>query len=63
MAAGAIAILAGGTFTLQGLGLIGPPSSFMVGDRSWIAYGLAIAAIGIAAAYLGFAIRGAEESE
>ena len=57
LAAGLLAILAGGTFTLQGIGLIGPQSSFMVDDRAWIAYGLATAAVGAAVAYAGFAIR------
>jgi hypothetical protein len=58
-----LAILAGGTFTLQGLGLIGPSSSFMVGDRSWIAYGLATTAIGAAVAYMGFAILRADRTK
>ncbi len=57
LAAGVVMALSGGTFLLQGLGLIGPSSSFMVGDRSWVAYGIGIAAVGVVLAYAGFAVR------
>ncbi len=61
LAAGVVAMLVGGTFALQGLGLVGPSSSFMVGDRSWVAYGIGIAAVGAVLAYTGFAVRRASE--
>ena len=63
LAAGVVMVLSGGTFALQGLGFVGPSSSFMVGDRSWIAYGIGIAAVGAVLAYAGFAIRRAGKSQ
>ena len=57
LAAGVVAMLVGGTFTLQGLGLVGPSSSVMVGDRAWVVNGIAIAAAGAVLVGAGFAIR------
>ena len=61
LAAGVVAILVGGTFTLQGLGLVGPSSSVMVGDRVWVVNGVAIAAGGAVLALAGFAVRRARK--
>lgn len=45
---GALATAFGILFALQGAGIVRwPAESFMVDTRNWIAYGLAIAAIGI----------------
>lgn len=38
---GILLALAGLTFTLQGLGIVGPTSSFMFQSSTWIYYGLA----------------------
>ena len=43
---GAFVALAGAIFTLQGLGIVGPTSSFMFQSSNWIAYGLAIFLVG-----------------
>jgi hypothetical protein len=40
-------VLAGGTFCLQGVGVL--PGSFMTGDRFWAAVGAALFAIGVLA--------------
>ena len=61
LAAGVVAMLVGGTFTLQGLGLVGPSSSVMVGDRAWVVNGIAIAAAGAVLVLAGFAIRRARK--
>ena len=61
LAAGVVAMLVGGTFTLQGLGLVGPSSSVMVGDRTWVVNGIAIAAAGAVLALAGFAVRRARK--
>ncbi|MGT2427076.1 hypothetical protein [Amnibacterium kyonggiense] len=42
---GLIALVTGGIWTGQGLNLI--PGSFMTGDRTWLAIGLAVAVVGI----------------
>ena len=46
MVGGLLGVLVGVIFALQGLGLIGPSRSFMVGDNAWVAYGLATASVG-----------------
>lgn len=53
MLAGSLAALLGGVFHLQGLGVIGPESSFMYSNREWVDYGVGIAAAGTAAAVAG----------
>jgi len=45
--AGAIALIAGIIFHLQGQGVVGPESSFMYSNPEWITYGQEIAIIGI----------------
>lgn len=41
-------LLAGGLWTLQGLGLVSwPASSFMIGQREWAGYGLVAVAVGL----------------
>lgn len=57
LAAGVVAMLVGGTFMLQGLGLVGPSSSVMVGDRAWVVNGVAIAVAGAVLVVAGLAIR------
>jgi len=45
---GVILTVFGASFALQGAGLLRwPAESFMVGNRHWIEYGIAIAMIGI----------------
>ena len=51
---GAIAILAGAVWILQGSGVI--PGSFMTGQRMWLIIGIVVAIVGLALAYNG--IRG-----
>jgi hypothetical protein len=48
---GAIAILAGGVWILQGTGVL--PGSFMSGQRMWLIIGIIVAIIGLALAYNG----------
>jgi len=44
---GILIALAGLTFTLQGLGMVGPPSSFMFQSGVWVEDGLAVFVAGI----------------
>jgi hypothetical protein len=44
---GILLALAGFVFTLQGLGIFGPPSSFMFKSTTWIYEGLAVFFIGL----------------
>jgi hypothetical protein len=44
---GILVALAGFTFTLQGLGMVGPPSSFMFQSGAWVDYGLAVFVVGV----------------
>ena len=44
---GILVALAGFTFTLQGLGMVGPQSSFMFQSGVWVEYGLAVFVVGI----------------
>ena len=44
---GILLALAGATFTLQGLGIVGPSSSFMFQSTTWIYDGLATFLIGV----------------
>jgi len=44
---GILLSLAGAVFTLQGLGIVGPPSSFMFKSTTWIYDGLALFFIGL----------------
>jgi len=48
---GAIAILAGGVWILQGAGVL--PGSFMTGQRMWLIIGIIVAVVGVALAYNG----------
>jgi len=50
---GALLALAGFTFTLQGLGIVGPKSSFMYQSTPWIVQGLAVFIVGILVILLG----------
>ena len=51
---GAIAILAGAVWILQGSGVL--PGSFMTGQRMWLIIGIVVGIVGLALAYNG--IRG-----
>ncbi len=44
---GILLALAGFVFTLQGLGIVGPTSSFMFQSTAWIYEGLAIFFVGL----------------
>jgi LPXTG-motif cell wall-anchored protein len=44
--AGVIAVLIGGVFAGQGIGVI--PGSFMTGDRTWLFIGLGLVLLGVA---------------
>ena len=44
---GILLALAGFTFTLQGLGMVGPPSSFMFQSGVWVEQGIAILLLGV----------------
>lgn len=48
---GAIAILVGAVWILQGAGTL--PGSFMTGQRMWLYIGIVVAIIGLALAYNG----------
>jgi len=50
---GFLVALAGLTFTLQGLGMVGPPSSFMFQSASWVEDGLAVFLLGVLLALAG----------
>ena len=51
---GALAVVAGVFFALQGLGIImWPADSFMLADRQWVYNGAIIAAVGLLAIVLG----------
>jgi len=48
---GAIAILVGAVWILQGAGVL--PGSFMTGQRMWLYIGIIVAIVGLALAYNG----------
>jgi len=48
---GAIAILVGAVWILQGSGVL--PGSFMTGQRMWLVIGIIVAIVGLALAYNG----------
>ena len=50
---GILLALAGVVFTLQGLGVVGPTSSFMFQSTTWIIYGLASFFVGLLMAVAG----------
>ncbi len=52
---GAIIFLAGIVFTLQGYGVVGPPSSTMYNNSFWIYAGIGVFIIGLLVA--GFGVR------
>jgi hypothetical protein len=49
---GAIGVLAGAVWILQGAGLLA--GSFMTGQRMWLFIGIIVAIVGLALAYNGF---------
>ena len=44
---GVLLVLAGFVFILQGMGIVGPQSSFMFNNPTWIYQGVAVMVIGI----------------
>ncbi len=44
---GVLLLLAGVTFSLQGMGIVGPSQSFMYNSNNWILYGSITAVVGI----------------
>ena len=42
-------MLAGFVFVLQGMGIVGPDSSFMFNNPTWIYQGVAVMAVGLLA--------------
>lgn len=57
MVPGALLALAGAIFTLQGLGVVGPSSSFMYKSDSWIYDGVGILLVGVVLLVGGFLKR------
>ncbi|HEY8678198.1 MAG TPA: hypothetical protein VIN39_06145 [Candidatus Dormibacteraeota bacterium] len=51
MVLGLIALLTGGVWILQGIGIL--PGSFMTGQRMWLLIGIVVALVGLALAYNG----------
>jgi len=54
---GTLFFLAGLVFTLQGLGIVGPTSSFMFQSTTWINNGLVVLVIGIVILGVAFYFR------
>lgn len=54
---GALFFLAGLVFTLQGYGIVGPNSSFMFKNPTWIYDGISILIVGLILIGLGMAFR------
>jgi hypothetical protein len=54
---GALAALSGFVFTLQGMGIVGPSSSFMFRSSSWITYGIVFLVVGLAMMGIGYRFR------
>jgi hypothetical protein len=44
---GVLLALGGLTFTFQGLGMVGPSSSFMFQSKAWVEQGLAVLFLGL----------------
>ena len=55
---GMFVTLSGTVFTLQGFGVLGPSSSFMVDNADWIRNGLLTTSAGLGASYIGLRING-----
>lgn len=51
---GALFALSGFVFALQGLGVVGPSSSFMYQNGSWIVYGIVIFVLGLGLLLTGY---------
>ena len=54
---GVIVSIFGGIFHLQGQGVIGPQSSFMYSNPSWITYGIQIATVGISIIVISIVVK------
>ena len=54
---GALLFLAGLIFTLQGYGIVGPNSSFMFRNPTWIYDGISILVVGLVLVGIGVALR------
>jgi len=53
IALGILVFLAGLTFTLQGYGAVGPGSSFMYQNKTWVYTGAVVLVAGLILAYAG----------
>lgn len=51
LVAGILAVLTGGVWILQGVGIL--PGSFMSGQRMWLLIGLVVALVGLVLVYNG----------
>lgn len=60
---GAIIALAGLTFTLQGLGIVGPVTSFMFENPLWIAQGELTFVVGFILIIAAYALKRQESSK
>ncbi len=58
---GALAALSGFVFTLQGLGIVGPESSFMYLNPSWITYGSIVLVVGLVMIAIGYRFRSSQQ--
>ncbi len=54
---GALFFLSGLVFTLQGLGIVGPTSSFMFKSQTWIDNGVGVLVLGIVLLAIGLFLR------
>lgn len=57
MAVGALAVFFGAVFALQGVDILGPDSSSMVGNPDWTVYGLLVVIGGVLAVVVGKLLR------
>lgn len=55
LALGVVLVLAGGVWTLQGLGII--KGSFMTGQSMWLMIGLLCLVVGVAVSFVGFRMQ------
>ena len=54
---GVIIIVSGIVFSLQGLSVVGPESSFMYSNPKWISYGIEIIIVGVIIVGVGFGVK------
>jgi TRAP-type C4-dicarboxylate transport system permease small subunit len=54
---GVLSALSGLIFIFQGMGIVGPSSSFMFQNPSWIEYGVVFLIVGLAMIGIGYRLR------